>query len=129
MGLNLPPRPKQPACIVHIANAGAWEEAKMTGTYLGDTLRTGGFIHFSKPDQLLAVANYPTNPFLGRNDLVLLYVDPTKLHAELKYEVPQGEHEAYPHLYGPLNIDAVFKVIPFTPEANGLYSLPVELTQ
>ncbi len=111
-----------------MAHAPAWEEAKQTGSYTGDTLHTEGFIHCSQPDQLLRVANAPTNPFLGMSDLLLLYLDPTKLQAALRYEVPPGEQEAYPHLYGPLNIDAVVKAILFKPGDDGLYTLPADLS-
>jgi uncharacterized protein (DUF952 family) len=120
-------QPAAPKYIVHMAHASAWEEAKKTGSYTGDTLLRDGFIHFSQPDQLLSVANAPANPFLGMSDLILLYVDPIKLQTELKYEVPPGEQEAYPHLYGPLNVDAVIKDIPFTPGDDGLYTLPADL--
>ena len=126
-------RPKnQPASqkyIVHMAHAEAWEEAQRTGSYTSDTLQTNGFIHLSKPEQLLGVANSATNPFLQMNDLVLLYIDPTKLQAELRYEIPEGEQEAYPHLYGVLTTATVVKSIPFTPQANGLYSLPPDLAE
>lgn len=116
-------------CIVHMAHAQAWEEAQKTGSYTGGTLQTDGFIHFSRPDQLLRVANYPTNPFLAMSDLVLLYIDPTKLQAELRYEAPEGEQEAYPHLYGALNTNAVVKSVEFVREDNGLYSLPDDLAE
>jgi uncharacterized protein (DUF952 family) len=65
--------------------------------------------------------------------LVLLVVDP-ELAAELRWEPPvhpaTGESEPgsekFPHLYGPLNLDAVVKVPDFAPDANGLFALSVE---
>jgi uncharacterized protein (DUF952 family) len=125
--------PKNPPAsqkyIVHMAHAEAWEEAQRTGSYTSDTLQTAGFIHLSRPEQLLGVANSPNNPFLKMTDLVLLYVDPTKLQAELRYEIPEGEQEDYPHLYGALHTDAVVKSVLFTRQANGLYSLPLDLAE
>lgn len=47
--------------------------------------------------------------FAGRDDLVLLEIDPARLRAELKYE-PAPDGELFPHVYGPLNIDAVVGV-------------------
>jgi uncharacterized protein (DUF952 family) len=120
--------PAAPTYLLHMAHAPAWEEAKQTGSYTGDTLNTEGFIHCSQPDQLLSVANRSTTPFLGMRDLVLLAIDPTKLHAALRYEVPPGEQQAYPHLYGPLNVDAVVQATPFAPGDNGLYILPADLS-
>jgi uncharacterized protein (DUF952 family) len=120
--------PVAQACIVHMASSADWAEAQRNGVYADDALARDGFIHFSKPEQLLRVANHPTNPFLARRDLVLLYVDPANLKAELRYEVPPGEQEAYPHLYGPLNLDAVMRAVSFTPRADGRYVLPDDLS-
>jgi uncharacterized protein (DUF952 family) len=39
--------------------------------------------------------------FAGRDDLVLLEIDPALAHAELRWE------EGFPHLYGPLEVEAV----------------------
>ena len=114
-------------CIVHLTRRASWEAAQRTGAYAPVTLQHEGFIHCSTPAQLLDVANHVANPFLGQQDLVLLYIDPARLQAELKYEVPQGEQDAYPHLYGSLNLDAVIKAVPFAPGTNGRYSLPADL--
>jgi uncharacterized protein (DUF952 family) len=59
--------------------------------------------------------------------VVLLYIDPARLQAELKYEAPQGEQDAYPHLYGLLNLDVVVKALPVIPGPDGRYSLPADL--
>jgi uncharacterized protein (DUF952 family) len=45
--------------------------------------------------------------------MFLLNVDESKLHAELKYEAADGE--LFPHLYGPLNLDAIVKVDKYNP--------------
>ena len=42
--------------------------------------------------------------------LVLLEIDPARLDVELRLEVPPGAGEAFPHIYGPLGIDAVVGV-------------------
>ena len=43
-------------------------------------------------------------------NLVLLHVDESLLTAELKVEQLDGAPEPFPHLYGPLNVDAVVAV-------------------
>ena len=64
--------------------------------------------------------------FKGQRDLVLLYIDPHAVSAEIKYEAPPGSQEAFPHIYGPLNTDAVIKVVDFLPDAVGLFTLPAD---
>lgn len=114
--------------IYHITQREAWEPARSVGEYRGDTLDTQGFIHCSTPGQVVGVANsyYP-----GRHGLVLLCIDPDKLRAELRYEAPDGPAVAgeslFPHIYGPLNIDAVTAVLDFEPGPDGLFTMPGEV--
>ncbi|MFO7321026.1 MAG: DUF952 domain-containing protein [Chloroflexota bacterium] len=117
------------ALILHITTVDAWDEARSIGLYKGDTLQTQGFIHFSRPDQILQVAN---NFYAGRNDLVLLVVDTKRLTSELRWEAPvhaggngpkaDEAEDLYPHLYGPLNVDAVIRVVDFKPGPDGTFS-------
>jgi uncharacterized protein (DUF952 family) len=107
--------------IFHITTAKTWESSLTLGQYAGDTLETEGFIHFSGKDQVIATGN---RYYRGTKGLLLLQVIVSRLAAKLKYEAaPSGE--LFPHLYGPLNLDAVEKVYPFEPEDNGEFvSLP-----
>lgn len=113
--------------IYHIVPNNAWEEALEDGVYRADTLDAEGFIHLSKREQVLGVANAR---FTGHNGLLLLEVDPTRLEAELKYEAPYEDpssDERFPHLYGPLNLEAVITAHPFEPSADGSFALPEKL--
>jgi uncharacterized protein (DUF952 family) len=107
------------AIIVHIAKKADWEGAKPTGTYNGDTLVTQGFIHCSTPSQVVGVANAVHN---GEKDLVLVCIDTTKVRSEIKYE--KSRMKLYPHIYGPLNVDAVRTVLDFKPKEDGTFDLP-----
>jgi uncharacterized protein (DUF952 family) len=106
--------------IMHITTRRAWEEAVGAGSYEPDSLSEDGFIHFSAPHQVLAVANAA---FSGATDLVLVCAAPARLVAPLDYEgvVPGGER--FPHLYGPLNLDAVVTAVPF-PRGEDSFALP-----
>ena len=104
---------------MHITSSKTWREAQRQGAYRAPSLETEGFVHFSKPNQVVAVANVL---YHGQKDLVLLCVSPEKLVAELEYEV--GTDEAYPHLYGPLNLGAVVNVVAFSPQPDGTFKLP-----
>ncbi|MFV9505707.1 MAG: DUF952 domain-containing protein [Oscillochloridaceae bacterium umkhey_bin13] len=97
--------------IYHITTAVAWQAAQLAGVYTADSLQLEGFIHFSRVTQLPRVA---AKFYRGQTGLVLITVDPARLSAELRDE--EGEPgEQFPHLYGPLNLDAVVTVEPFLP--------------
>lgn len=95
--------------ILHITPKQSWERAKQQGKYRGDTLDGEGFIHCSTPEQIDAVAQ---DLFKGRQGLVLLEIDEQKVQPEIKYE-DAGNGTLYPHIYGPLNLDAVVNVKDF----------------
>ncbi|WP_129671279.1 DUF952 domain-containing protein [Candidatus Chloroploca sp. Khr17] len=92
--------------ILHLAHAAAWAEAQRLGFYAPLSLDSEGFIHFSTEVQLPGVVErfYKHQP-----DMVLLVVAVDRLEAELRYEEAEPG-EAFPHLYGPLNLDAVVEV-------------------
>jgi uncharacterized protein (DUF952 family) len=48
--------------------------------------------------------------FAGQKDLVKLTIDISKLTHELKWELAPSVNEEFPHIYGPLNVDAVVGV-------------------
>jgi uncharacterized protein (DUF952 family) len=104
------------AHLVHLCRLEDWDRAQNSGEYRADTLETAGFIHFSKPGQILKVANqyYPA----ARN-LLLLWIDPAKLVSELRWEASDGD--IFPHLFGPLNLDAVVGTNQFPPDTDGVF--------
>ncbi len=107
--------------ILHITTRADWEGAQALGDYRLNTLETEGFIHCSTLEQVLGPAN---EFYRGRSDLVLLVIDPARLAAELVYEDCYETGTAFPHIYGPLNLDAVTKVVPFPPRPDGTFVLP-----
>jgi uncharacterized protein (DUF952 family) len=113
--------------ILHITTRAAWESAKLGGAYEAPSLTTEGFIHCSTLQQVVATANAF---FRGARDLVLLVIDEASVTAHVKHEPPAegGRSDAlFPHLYGPLNLDAVVRVADFPPNADGSFSLPPSL--
>lgn len=95
--------------LVHIIEPEVWATAQASGSYAAASLETEGFIHLSQPQQVVWVANQFYN---GQTGLLLLCVDPDKLTAELRYDEVPG-HGTFPHLYGPMNLDAVTQTLPF----------------
>jgi uncharacterized protein (DUF952 family) len=110
------------AIVAHITARTDWEKAQMAGAYEGDTLETEGFIHLCMPYQLLDIAkrNYDR-----QEGLVVMVIDTERVRSPLRYEPADGDH--YPHLYGPLNMDAVLQVIDFSPNENGEFEMPDRL--
>jgi uncharacterized protein (DUF952 family) len=111
--------------ILHITTKRDWEEAKRNGVYEAPSIKTDGFIHCSTARQTIETANAF---FRGTADLVLLLIDEDAARAEVRYEPPASGHsdpnDLFPHLYGPLNLDAVKNVVDFPPRGDGLFELP-----
>ena len=111
--------------ILHATSRAAWSAAQARGQYSADSLAGEGFIHCSKVDQILRVANLS---FTGQHGLVLLVIDPGRLASELRWD-PGADlaTELFPHIYGPINLDAVAQVIDFEPTPDGKFHLPKSL--
>jgi uncharacterized protein (DUF952 family) len=118
--------------ILHITSRKAWIDATRTGRYAPPSLEMEGFIHCSTFTQALPVAE---KFYKGQRGLVLLVIDPARLTADLKWEPPSDgkppegipEGDAFPHIYGPLNLDAVIRALDFEADQNGDFSLPLSL--
>jgi len=115
--------------IFHITSQNEWLEAQQRGEYVAPSLQTEGFIHCSTDKQVAHVANAF---YRGRNDLVLLVIDESKLTSELKWEAPAGPPasgisvtDSFPHVYGSIALTAVADVLDFKPDpATGKFSQP-----
>lgn len=111
--------------VLHITTRDAWQAAQVAGAYRGDTLDTEGFIHCSTPAQVVPVAD---SYYRGQAGLVLLCIDAARVQAEVRYESPApGADARYPHVYGPVNLDAVVRVVDFPPNPDGTFTLPAEV--
>lgn len=90
--------------IYHVITKKAWQEALEKGFYVAPSLATEGFIHCSNKEQVAGVLEryYKNIP-----DLLLMHIDENRLEAEVKYEIAPSVNEAFPHVHGRLNLDAV----------------------
>lgn len=91
--------------IYHIVLPEDWA-AFDTELYRAKSLETEGFIHCSFADQLNAVIS---RYYKGRKQLVILEIDPERLMSRMIKE-PSTNNEIYPHIYGPINRDAIVSV-------------------
>ena len=106
--------------IYHITTPEQWEAARRAGSYRGDTLETEGFIHCSTGAQVARVGDAF---YAGRSGLLLLCIESEKVIPAIRSEGAEGG-EKFPHIYGPLNVEAVVKVTAFEPGPNGGFQLP-----
>lgn len=107
--------------IYKILADAAYEAAKREGRLVGtaDDLRDG-FIHFSAGHQ---VAETLAKHYPGQEDLVLLSVDPDRLGPALKWEESRGG-DLFPHLYAPLDLDAIVAEAPLALDEDNRHILP-----
>lgn len=108
--------------LLHIAPRDRWDAARTAHEpYTDPSLEAEGFIHLSTAAQVLIPAN---ERFAGRTNLVLLIIDPARLTAEVIFEDCYESGTEFPHLYGPLPLDAVTNVVDFVPQRDGTFELP-----
>jgi uncharacterized protein (DUF952 family) len=108
--------------IYHIADSSDWARARQDGSYeistRGVTLAREGYIHASAAGQVARVANAY---YAGVSDLVVLEIDTDLVEPDIRWERPPGADEEYPHIYGPLTVAAVVRVLPLAPDASGRF--------
>jgi uncharacterized protein (DUF952 family) len=93
--------------IYKICTAREWDEAERAGVYRGAVVDLAdGFIHFSSAEQVAETAG---KHFAGKDGLVLVAVAAATLGPALNWEPSRGG-ALFPHLYGPLALDAVLWV-------------------
>ncbi len=102
--------------LVHLCTRAAWQAAQESGSYQTASLAAEGFIHLSRPDQILKVANAF---YRGLQDAVLLWIEPARLQAALRWEAV--DVDVFPHLYGALNLEAVVAVSALSPDGDGVF--------
>jgi uncharacterized protein (DUF952 family) len=109
---------REASVAYHLVPAPVWEERGGAATYLPEAWEQDGFIHTTNGlDPLLEVANMfytgDARPYM------VLVLDTTRLTSELRYD---DEARVYPHIYGPLNTDAVIGTLSVDRDAEGRFT-------
>ncbi|MBC7890760.1 MAG: DUF952 domain-containing protein [Sphingobacteriaceae bacterium] len=111
--------------IYHLTTPARWHQFAEGPDYLPEGFEHECFIHLSTEAQVAGVLQ---RYYRGVPRLIRLHIDETKLTAPLQYEAATGG-ELFPHLYGPLNREAVVWVEEITqPLSVGIVLFP-HLTQ
>ncbi len=111
-----------PRVLVHLCSVEDWRTAQAGGEHRPESLGVQGFIHLSAPEQVHLPAN---RLYAGRDDLILLHIDPAKLTDPVRWEpgVPTDpDAMLFPHLYGPLPVEAVTTTTSYVPDADGRFA-------
>lgn len=99
--------------IFHLTTPDVWAAAQRSGSYTvstrGRTLEQEGFIHCSEEHQVEGVRALW---FADLDEALLLEIDTDRLTAPWRSEQINGADQPYPHVYGPLDLDAVVGVRP-----------------
>ncbi len=118
--------------IYHVAARADWEQARRDGQYTmsttGRTLAEEGYIHAAQAWQLTGVLDRYYRGSAG--ELVVLVIDPERVRPPVRYEhapgAPPGAGAPFPHIYGPLNTDAVVAARPLLAGPDGEFSFAPE---
>lgn len=110
--------------IYKITGRDDWEQAERAGQYTGAPVDLqDGYIHFSTREQVRETA---AKHFAGLDGLLLVGVEASRLGSALKWEPSRGG-DLFPHLYGPLPLDAVISVVPLPLGEDGSHEFPGEV--
>lgn len=111
--------------IYHMVPHACWEAQSPNAPYTADTLATEGFIHCTaEPDVLVKVANSFYRPTTGA--WLILAVETEQLDAEVRWEAADGHR--FPHVYGPIALEAITGIVPFPRTPEGTFFLPPAFT-
>ena len=113
--------PTRTTTVYKIMTAADWQAAVRAGSYAGsaDDARDG-YIHLSAADQLAGTA---ARHFKGRQGLVLVALDATRLGPHLRWEASRGG-ALFPHLYAALDVRTATSAIAMPLGPEGVPVLP-----
>ncbi|WP_281556457.1 DUF952 domain-containing protein [Thalassomonas sp. RHCl1] len=104
--------------IYLLSSKAEYQQAQQSGELVRDSLTEEGFIHASPKHQLTRIANkYYTKTI----EPLVMVVDKFRITNEVKWEPATGG--LYPHIYGPLNMDAVIRTVPIALNASGNFEI------
>lgn len=100
--------------VFHLAVAEEWAGVAGSGrsydrSTIDQSLEQVGFVHCALMGQVAGVVE---RYYVGRTDIVVLTIDPSRLESELRLENTGGGTELFPHIYGPLTAESVVAVTP-----------------
>lgn len=108
----------------HGTPKGYFESLDPAQSYIPEPFAQDGFIHCTDGREAVSIILticYRQQP----GPWVVLYIDLDRVQAPVRYEDPAG---IYPHIYGPLNRDAIVAIREVGRAENGSFLMPPLLT-
>lgn len=106
--------------IFHVVKKENWKSQKKDSRYHPESLDSDGFIHCSTGRTIEEVTN---RLYKDQDDILLIIINTTLVEPEIRYENSGNSDTKYPHIYGPLNMDAVIDKIELASEDDGGYKI------
>jgi uncharacterized protein (DUF952 family) len=104
----------------HLVQRAEWEAADAASPFSPVGFAREGFVHCT--DGAEAVAATANRYFAGlKDDLMVLVLDRNRLSAPVRYDDPE---RIYPHVYGPIERDAILEALVMSRDANGAFLPP-----
>ena len=109
---------RKTAGMLHLTARETWDQQRNGAEYLPEPFASEGFIHCTDGEEnVIAVGNrYYTTDL---REMVCLVIDDLKVASEIRYE---DEARIFPHIHGPLNLDAVVAVRAVVRSADGTFT-------
>jgi len=105
--------------MYHLVPRSEWESADPARPYVPTAFGQDGFVHCTDgAEEVAATAN---RYYSGVDDLLVLVLDRSRLTAPVRYEDPA---RIYPHVYGPIERDAIVEVMGMQRDGNGAWRAP-----
>lgn len=104
----------------HLVPKAYFEALDASKDYLPAAFGREGFIHCTDGEFFVSRSAYNHLRAL-EGELLVLFIDKEKLKSPMKYE---DEEKIFPHIYGPLNRDAIVKVSSMIRDRKGEWIFP-----
>jgi uncharacterized protein (DUF952 family) len=108
--------------IYLLMSPGDYDRAVREGVWAPESLRDEGFIHASPADHLTRVANKHYSRF---DELRIVVLRADRIRSELRWEPAAGG--LYPHIYGPVNMDAAERVTTVRKDLDGRFAVRTQI--
>lgn len=106
--------------LFHVTTQEDWKQNQKGGLYRPESLEEEGFIHCSSGSQLEETAN---RIYGDKDQILLLVIDASRIREDVKYEKDVETGQKFPHIYAPLNVNAVIDKIEIHAEKDGTFKI------